>query len=239
MNTLNHRLRRLKAGKSHYALLALDHGLTEGHTSESPPLPFDSFLTECSGSFGGFVANYGTASKLTQWPVNMSLVLQCFGAPKGYSRSLISTIDAALSLDAVAVSVQVDWNDKGLSERISEIGGFICNAHSVGLHVLLMVNGDGSTSNLPRSIRVCQEMGADLIKVNCEIDTFKTSDEDVISAIRNGPPVLMAGGARTTGFLEKAKNAAELGLSGYCVGRNFYQSTDPRALAADLASLFT
>lgn len=235
---LAQRMRRLRGDRPHYSLLALDHGLTFGHSVEAAPLPAEELLNRCSEHIGGFVMNYGLARTLDGWPHRLSLVLQCFGAPQGYSRSQVASVSEAITLDAAAVSVQLSWADAEFAQRLREISAFTAEAHLVGLPVLYMINGESATSALPRVIRVCHELGADLIKINCSLDSFMCDSEDIKSAVRYGPPVLMAGGVVSQNILQFAQNAAQIGFSGYCVGRNIFHAKNPPELASQLNGIF-
>jgi len=233
------RMRRLRGDRPHYSLLALDHGLTFGHSVDAAPLPADELLERCSDHIGGFVMNYGLARALDGWSHRLSLVLQCFGAPQGYSRSQVASVSEAITLDAAAVSVQLSWADTELAQRLREISAFTSEAHSAGLPVLYMINGESETSALRRVIRVCQELGADLVKINCSLDNFMCGSEDIENVVRYGPPILMAGGVVSHNILQLAQNAAQLGFSGYCVGRNIFHAKSPPDVAAQLNVVFT
>lgn len=236
---LNNRMRRLRGGRAHYALLALDHGLTFGRAEGSVPLPLNPLLDQCRDHIGAIVTTYGVGRTLDNWPHNLSLVLQCFGAPEGRSRHQVASVEQAILLDAAAVSVQLNWSDSDFVTRLREISTFTANAHSVGMPVLYMIGGETTTSELNRRIRICQEMGADLIKVNCSIDKFTCVSDTVQSAIHEGPPVLMAGGALRDDIFELARNAVQLGFAGYCIGRNIFSSNTPSEVAAQLEMIFS
>ena len=240
MSTVDHRLRRLRGNRLHFSILALDHGLTVGRTNESATLPVQNLLDSCSDYIGGFVVSYGVARTLQEWPVRVSIVLQCFGAPDPQSRRKITSIETAILLDAAAVSVQFTWSDIELGPRLSDVSAFTADAHSAGLPVLFMVGGEHKSSDLPRTVRICQELGADLVKINCSGDMFSVSnDADIAACLREGPPVLMAGGPVLIDLAVMAKNAAALGLAGYCVGRHIFRSENPALVAAELDSIFS
>ena len=238
MNRVAHRMKRLRGDRAHFALLALDHGLTYGSTSEVVPLPLPPLLDKCSGLFGGFVATYGLARRLVEWPSQLSLVLQCFGAPEGLSRRKLSTLEQAIFLDAAAVSVQLSWSDPDFSSRLQDICSFTQDAHSVGIPVLFMVGGDTKTSELGHKVRICQEMGADMIKVNCTKDQFVCDSGRLNEMLSVGPPVVMAGGESSGDLVAIARNAAKLGVTGYCVGRHIFQSPEPESVSVQLNSIF-
>lgn len=236
---VSHRLRRLMGNRPYFALLALDHGLTYGRSSESVQLPVDGVLEACSGHIGGFVATYGVARTIKELPCNISLVLQCFGGPEHQPRNQIATIEDAIRLDAAAVSIQLKWDIKDISDRIEIICRFTSDSHALGFPVLFMINGIYQSSDLPQMIRMVQEMGADIVKINCAGDRFDNANDDVINCLKEGPPVLMAGGPIAIDLTTMATNAANIGLSGYCVGRHIFHSHSPQSIVSVLNSIFS
>lgn len=233
------RLHRLRGPRKHFSLLALDHGMTYGKSPETVPLPFVNLLKNCRDHVGGFVANYGVARTLDAWPSDQALVLQCFGSLEGYSRQLTATVMQAVRLDAAAVSVQFAWNDPEISLRMREITAFTSDAHSVGLPVLYMINGSVPGPDLPKLVRVCQEMGADLIKVSCPTEVPSAARATIIESLREAPPVLMAGGRKSEGLIELAQESVSLGFAGYCVGRNIFLSENPLSTTISLNNTFS
>lgn len=232
-------MRRLLGRRKHYSLLALDHGLTFGRSKDSVPLTLNLLLDQCRDHIGAIVTTYGVGRTLDKRPSNLPLVIQCFGAPEGRSRCQVASVEQAVLLDAAAVSVQLNWSDSDFGARLREIGMFTGEAHSVGMPVLYMVNGEGTTSELTRTIRVCHELGADMVKVNCSLDKYNCASVDILAVVREGPPVLMAGGSQKDNICQMARNAVKLGFAGYCVGRNIFNSKDPSAVAAQLEKIFS
>jgi len=233
-----HRLRRLQRSRAFYSILALDHGLTFGCSPEAVSLPIGHLVESCGDLLCGVVLNYGLARALPSWPVSTSLILQCFGGLQGNSRRQTATVQQAVVLDAAAVSVQLDWSDPDIGTRMREVSAFTGDAHSAGFPVLYMINGICRIADLPKVIRVCQELGADLLKVNCSIDRYLADDLTIIDTLRNGPPVLMAGGSVSSNIFELAQNAAQIGFSGYCVGRNIFRADNPTNVANQLNTIF-
>lgn len=80
-------------------------------------------------------------------------------------------------------------------------------------------------------VRLGFEYGADVIK------TYYTNDnyEDIVG---NCPiPVVMAGGPKGTDIYTNITNAMKKGASGVAIGRNIFQSEDPRQTVNDIAKL--
>jgi DhnA family fructose-bisphosphate aldolase class Ia len=121
------RLSRLREGRGHYGLLALDHGLTFGSGQEVSSQPLANVIHACASDIGGVVVTYGMARSCSDL-FGVSLVLQCFGSPLGRSRVQIATVQQALVLDAAAVAIQLNLADPDLSSRTREVAAFVSNA---------------------------------------------------------------------------------------------------------------
>ena len=184
------------------------------------------------------MTTYGIARNLVDWPSSLSIILQCFGGPESHSRRQVASLEKAIFLDAAAVCVQLSWTDPEIDRRIPEICAFTSDAHSAGMPVLFMVGNVDKSSDLPRTIRICQEMGADLIKVGFPKDNFASVD-DLKTVLRESPPVLMAGGSASLDIIDTARRVSELGFAGFCVGRHIFNSRTPVQLAMELNEIFS
>ena len=234
------RLERLRGGQKYFSILALDHGLTIGHGEGVPTYPFTDVMNACANQVMGVVFNYGMARSYSELPNNMSLVLQCFGAPLRQRRVQITTVHHAIKMDAAAVAVQINLADPDLPSQTREISSFTVEAHSVGMPVLYMVSGihQGDAAEVARSIRICHEMGADIIKVTCSPTVLLPPNSELSQELLYSPPVLIAGGPLTEDLRNLATNAKRVGFSGYCVGRHIFQSSQPRNVVAMLHEIF-
>jgi DhnA family fructose-bisphosphate aldolase class Ia len=87
---------------------------------------------------------------------------------------------------------------------------------------------------LQRNVRLCAELGADLIKTNWSGD-----GESFASLVEcaNGLPVVLAGGSRITDreLLERQEAAMSAGAIGCSVGRNIFMHERPEAITRALA----
>lgn len=235
---IERRLARMRLNDKYYPILALDHGLTNGTGDIIPAHNMAEIVESCSQSIGGVVLTYGFAMSCREC-IKSPLILQCFGAPLGFQRVQVGTIEQALRLDAAAVAVQIDFGQKDhLSSQIGAISSFLSEAHSMGIPVLFMVNGPDPTDlkKIAKSIRMCQELGADLIKIRCVMsqnqDTVDTSDLKL--AIKGAPPLLLTGGGVNANIVSEVANAKKLGFNGYCIGRNIFKAQKPSEMAQAL-----
>lgn len=235
------RLSRIRT-QGFYPILALDHGLTVGFGDGVPPQVTEDLARLCASDVSAVVVNYGIARACAD-KLELPLILQCFGAPLSNPRRKIATLEQALRLDAAAVAVQLDLRPgTDVSSQTSEIAGFVSDAHSMGVPVLFMASY-GDTHDLETvagAIRVCHELGADLIKVPFRV-AEPTSDEALLSlaaTISMAPPVLLAGGEPTPDILSRLKQAKRIGFSGYCIGRSIFRAPNPQKAAAEIRAAF-
>jgi DhnA family fructose-bisphosphate aldolase class Ia len=83
-----------------------------------------------------------------------------------------------------------------------------------------------STEHFLNTVRAVSELTVDLIKVAPD-GILRALPAD---ALRDSvKPILYAGGPRSDNFAEDVKLAATVGFSGVCIGRNLFQSSDPRS----------
>jgi fructose-bisphosphate aldolase / 2-amino-3,7-dideoxy-D-threo-hept-6-ulosonate synthase len=89
---------------------------------------------------------------------------------------------------------------------------------------------------LERNVRMCAELGADLIKTN-----WPGSEEEFarLVAAANGLPVVHAGGSRISDaeLLERQEAAMRAGAVGCSVGRNIFMHENPEAITRALAAV--
>jgi DhnA family fructose-bisphosphate aldolase class Ia len=86
---------------------------------------------------------------------------------------------------------------------------------------------------LVRNVRLCAELGADIVKTNWPGDP--ESFARLVKAT-SGIPVVLAGGSRVSDaeLLERMEHAMEAGAIGCSVGRNIFMHEDPRAITVAL-----
>lgn len=87
---------------------------------------------------------------------------------------------------------------------------------------------------LRRNVRLCAELGADVVKTNWPGDA--DSFEKLVDAA-NGIPVVLAGGSRLEDreLLSRMEQAMEAGAMGCSVGRNIFMHPKPEAITRALA----
>jgi DhnA family fructose-bisphosphate aldolase class Ia len=245
MESLQQRIQSLKVEGGILALLALDHGLTNGIEHSVQPVKVKSLLQVCREKIGGVVLTFGLAKYLDLDEKFVPVIVQCFGGPLGTEKVQIASIDQVLRLRATAVSVQLRL-DAGRPPRPShtrEIEQLVAAAYQHDLPVLFMVNVHDSNNllSVANAIRISQEMGADLIKIRVGVrEEAPSEDVDILAnAVKQAPPVLLAGGTLGSNLIaEFAIAAHQLFFSGYCIGRNIFQAQNPLSVVTELKRIW-
>lgn len=222
----------LAIDKTFWPILALDHGLT-GYDNSVPIADVPKLLRGCQGTIGSVVMTYGMARHLGNKITEVPLIIQCFGAPHSFPKIKVCDVDQASNLGAKGIAIQVDFSlpEKYLTNQIYAISEIVRLAHEIKMPVLFMVAHKAlrDFNDFAQIIRFCLEMGADLIKIRLDqADIDRTNKfEDYRYLLRNAPPVLLAGGKISENIFSEVRTAKILGFSGFCIGRNIYQSDNP------------
>ncbi|WP_421702338.1 class I fructose-bisphosphate aldolase [Aliiroseovarius sp.] len=223
-------------------VLALDHGLTQ-YSGSVDLATLRCVLSEATPHFGSVVMNYGMARHFNSL-LELPLIVQCFGAPFTHYKFTVCGVSQAIDLGAVGISVQVDFDleEEQLSQQLSSVSRIIGEAHQNKLPVMFMVSvpKEKNSANLMQQIRFCYELGADVIKTWLPDESVVSEEtkQQIHDKLVKYPPVVMAGGEQSSKIVERAKFARCLGLSGYCIGRNVYQSDNPAKVAIAMEEIW-
>jgi fructose-bisphosphate aldolase / 2-amino-3,7-dideoxy-D-threo-hept-6-ulosonate synthase len=160
----------------------------------------------------------------------------------------IAEVEEALRLgaDAVVLYVSLEGDDEPRMLRTLAEAGRECERLGVPLiaeaefpTTYASVEGLASEYGLEyleRNVRMCAELGADLIKTN-----WPGSEEEFarLVAVANGLPVVHAGGSRISEaeLLERQEAAMRAGAIGCSVGRNIFMHDKPEAITRALAAV--
>ena len=160
----------------------------------------------------------------------------------------IAEVEEALRLgaDAVVLYVSLEGDDEPQMLRTLAAAGRECERLGVPLIAeaefpTTYASVDGLASQygleyLERNVRLCAELGADLIKTNWP------GDEGGFARLvraANGLPVVHAGGSRISDaeLLERQEAAMRAGAIGCSVGRNIFMHPHPEAMTRALAAV--
>ncbi len=177
---------------------------------------------------------------------NLSLTLKISSTAAGYhlphQEVLFGSVQQALCLGADGVVVLVPLSKENEREIIRWLGrlGEECERYGMPLlaeaefptayHKTESVSAleKYGIEYLRRSVRLCTELGADIIKTNW------TGDQESFAEIVTSTPVpvVVAGGSRESSkdLLKKIHLAIGAGAVGCSVGRNIFQHKDPEAM---------
>lgn len=232
----------LAGGRRHWSLLAIDHGLTDS-SDAVPAARVPQLLQDCSTELGAAVLTYGLARSVRR-AESVPVVVQCVGAPFGLRKVQVCTVADVLRVGGVGISVQINFglDAESLEQQIETVGRLVGHAHSEGLPVLFMISPKAidSLHDFEFPIRVCHELGADLVKVSCNPKHLSSilDDEQIRGALDGAPPVVLAGGAVRGDLLPQLQKARDIGFSGFCIGRNIFNNPAPANLIKQLNSIW-
>jgi fructose-bisphosphate aldolase/2-amino-3,7-dideoxy-D-threo-hept-6-ulosonate synthase len=151
---------------------------------------------------------------------------------------------ARLGADAVVLFVALGGEDEPMMiERLAEVGEaceregmpFVAEAEFPTTYAAVEdLAAEYGFEYLRRNVRLCAELGADIVKTNWPGDgeLFRALVEAAV-----GVPVVLAGGSRITDeeLLRRMETAMAAGAIGCSVGRNIFMHDDPEALTRALA----
>ncbi len=155
----------------------------------------------------------------------------CEGFKKGYQRRM-ATVRRAVSLgaDMIMASLLLGGSEEANTESVTLLGEIYEETESLGVPLVgeyIPLEGidrfQGKESEVELGVRMCAEIGSDLIKV-VYIPGFS-------NLVKSVPiPVLALGGARMNTDLEAleyARKSIQEGAAGVVYGRNVFQAENP------------
>jgi len=235
------RLQKLKK-ENYFLILAMDHAISNGSIagieSVSSVNKWIKFSEE--NNLPAVVLNHRYIYNLDIFS-KTNIVVQTMGltkSTKNINKVTLANIDDMIALDATAISVQINFKTENLDEAIVDIAKIVSKANQYHYPTLFMV-GDSdwqSAEEFNYAIRVCAELGADLIKIHLP------SKEEELTKLQafapNEPALLLAGGENMINFEKRLKSAHSLGFQGICLGRNIFQSETPKETLETIDAIF-
>ena len=235
------RLNKLKKD-NYFLLLAIDHALSSGPIngidSVSNVNKLISFSEE--NNIPAVVLNNRYVYNLNVFH-KTNIVVQTMGLvkhEKNINKVPLTKVSEIPLVDGTAVSVQINFNTENLEEAIVNISNIVSEANLYGYPVLFMVGNDDwkRAEDFNYAVRVCAELGADLIKIHLPSNTDEVKKLNTFDI--NEPALLLAGGATMDNFEERLHMAKEVGFQGICLGRNIFQSTTPTETLEKIDNVF-
>lgn len=216
-------------------IVALDHGAIVGPAPGiEKPRRIVSAISE-SGCNGVLVHEGFLREVYRELPRDISIVLKLTTAtelsPDPTFRVAVSSVKRAAALGAVGVSINLFLGSPGESEMLERLGTASEQCEEYGMLCMPVIYPAGkdqyNAAKIKLAARVGAEVGADLIK------TYYTGDSASFREVVEGcpVPVLAAGGPKLDSVraaLSAVEGAMAAGAGGIAIGRNVWQSPDPR-----------
>jgi class I fructose-bisphosphate aldolase len=164
-------------------------------------------------------------------------------SPYPNTKTLVCTVEEALSMGADAVSIHVNIGDDMERQMLSDFGMVSNRAREWGMPLLAMIypRGEKITNEydpkvLKHAARLGAELGADIVKISYSgsVESFR----EVIEGCR--VPVVIAGGEKMGSdreILEVVRGSIDAGGSGVSIGRNIFQHQDPTRMVGAISMI--
>ena len=161
-------------------------------------------------------------------------------SPFPNAKTLVASVEDAITLGADAVSVHVNLGDETEGRMLSDFGEVSSVAARWGIPVLAMVYARGpkvaneyDTEVVKHCARVGVELGADVVKVSYTGSPDSFAEVVAASCV----PVVIAGGEKmenTRDIIQMAHDSVLAGGQGLSIGRNIFQAKNPKKLVQAL-----
>jgi DhnA family fructose-bisphosphate aldolase class Ia len=227
-------------------ICALDHGMTSPVFLE-PLADIRARVTEAvAGGANVLMLSRGmsriAAAELSQTTAVAYMLSASADPGENPSIAAVAEVEEALrsGADAVVLYVALGTDtEQDMIERLAEVGSacddlgmpFIAEAEWPSAYS--GTTAELGTDYLLRNVRLCAELGADVIKTN-----WPGSGEEYarLVAAAAGLPTVLAGGSRITEteLLTRQQHAMEAGAVGCSVGRNIFMHESPEAMTRAL-----
>ena len=213
-------------------MLAVDHGYFQGPTTGLERI--DLSIAPIVEGADALMCTRGALRSSFPSGIRVPVVLRASGGPsvlKELSNERVALdIEDALRLNASAVAVQVFVGGEYETESIANMTRLVDAGVRYGVPVMA-VTAVGremvrDARYLRLACRICAELGAHFVKTYYAADGFETVTASC------PVPVVMAGGRKLPELeaLSMAAAAIERGAAGVDMGRNIFQSEDPRRM---------
>ena len=245
------RLKRVIDGSGVSVICALDHGMTSPTFLE--PLADIRTRTEEAVAGGANVIMMSKGMIRLAEPAfspttSLALLLSASGNPEGERPEIVQIADVeealVLGADAVVLFTALGGEtEPGMIETLAGVGRecaqlgmpFIAEAEFPTTYASVEeLAAQYGYDYLRRNVRLCAELGADIVKTNWPGD-----DEQFARLVEatNGVPVVLAGGSRLEDaeLLRRMELAMAAGAIGCSVGRNIFMHRSPEAITRALS----
>jgi putative autoinducer-2 (AI-2) aldolase len=238
----NNRLARILPGLARgkgSVMLAIDHGYFMGPTTGlEDPVKTIVPIMDLADSL---MLTRGILEKCIPHGKNIPIVLRVSSGNSILNEDLSNeklcvSVEDSIRLNSSALAFSIYIGSEYEHQTIVEFSNLVSQAHSLGLPVVA-VTAVGKDMNrdlryLSLSSRIAAELGADVVKTYYCKGFEKLIDSCPV-------PVVVAGGKKTSEkeALELASNAIKCGAAGVDMGRNIFQSDNPKAMIKAIRSV--
>lgn len=159
--------------------------------------------------------------------------------PEPGCKVLIASVEEAVKYGAAGVSIHVNTGTKAECNMLKDFAEVSRHCMEWGMPLIAMMYGCKGAEDwkeLQHLMRLAEELGADIVKINCQC-----SSEDFREAL-NGVhiPVVIAGGENLDNaglLLQRIDCLLDAGASGVAIGRNIFQNPDPMLITELIAGV--
>ena len=234
------RLNRIISDPSGKAcIMPIDHGLTMGPIFGLENIK-DLITKVTSSGVDSVILHKGMLKRIANYNIgNNSYIMHLSGSTilsndRGY-KVLVADVEEAVRYGSDAVSIQVNFGNKHEHEVLRDFGIISKKCEEYGMPLLVMVYCENNSDALVHASRAAEELGADMIKINC-LDNIELFDK--IKQVVN-IPIFVSGGEKTE--FNKIASMVDIcikkGATGISIGRNIFQSENVCAIARKLSEI--
>lgn len=154
---------------------------------------------------------------------------------------IVSSVEQAIKYGAIGVSLHINLGNEYEAKMLRDLGKVAEQCSEWGMPLLAMMyvrnkeidsyEGDA----IAHAARVAQELGADIVKVNCPRNVYDL--KKIVQGV--DIPVVISGGERVEQIesLRHTYEALEMGIAGVCIGRNIFQAENSKRFMTILSDL--
>ncbi len=225
-------------------IVPIDHGATYGPIAGLEKC-YETIAQIKAGGASAIVLHKGNLAHLNQYDdlVKANYIMHISASTSlGNHQSekvLVGTVEEAIKLGAVGVSVHVNLGVESEPKMLKDFGMVAerCNEWGIPLLAMMYASSAGkSVANIAHAARIAQEIGADIVKVDYP-GTAKEMKQ-VINCV--DIPVMIAGGTRINSleeFLVVVDESMYGGASGVSIGRNIFQHEQTKLVTEVICKL--
>ncbi|MGX7829182.1 2-amino-3,7-dideoxy-D-threo-hept-6-ulosonate synthase [Actinokineospora sp. 24-640] len=240
------RLARLsRRGDSRFLFVPMDHSVSDGPIV--PAARFDGLVRDVvTGGADAVIVHKGRVRLLDPRVLRHAALVVHLSAGTAHSpdpnaKTLVGSVEEAVSLGADAVSAHVNIGSPTEARQLADLGAVAAAADRWGLPLVAMVYARGPAITEPADaalvahiVNIAADLGADIVKTAAPRASARMAE-----VVADAPiPVVVAGGSdEGTDLLGFARQMMAAGCQGLAVGRRVFGHPAPRGLVRGLAEV--